>query len=136
MPKSGDDALAEALSMIKGVRLKSFSLDEDTETVAEEAVARIQAQMDGGDWKRMVYYKDGEEMVGVHTFYVGKDLVGLMVLVYEPGDSVTFANIVGDLDLGTMMKLAKRIDGDSLEEMLEEYEDLDGVNIHIHSDDD
>ena len=134
--ESGDDALAEALSMIKGVRVKSFSVDDDTEAVAEEAVKKIQAQMDSGDWKRMVYYKDGDETIGVHTFYAGKDLVGLMVLVYEPGDSVTFANIVGDLDLGTMMKLAKRIDGDSLEQMLEEYEDIDGVNIHISTDDD
>lgn len=134
--ESGDDALAQALTMIKGVRMKSFSLDTESDKIAADAVEKIQAQMNSGDWKRFVYMKDGDETIAVHTLYQEKDLVGLMVVVYEPGDSVVFANIMGDLDLGTMMRLAKRIDGDNLEEILEDYEDIDGVNIHIHSADD
>ena len=132
----GDDALVQAISMIDGVRVKAFSLDAGGEEIAAAAVERIQAQMAKGDWKRFVYMKDGDETIAVHTLYRDKDLVGLMVVVYEPGDSVTFANVVGDLDLGTMIKLAHRIDHDNLEDIMEEYGNVDGVNIRIHADDD
>ena len=54
-----------------------------------------------------------------------------MIVTYEPGDSVAFINVVGDLDLGTLLSLAKKIDSDSIEDMLE---GLEGVEIH-HDDD-
>ena len=134
--ESGDAALVEALSMIRGVRVKSFSLEEGGDDTAAKAVKKIQDKLGKDDWKRLVYMKDGDETVGVHTYYEGKDLVGLMVVVYEPGDNVVFANVMGDLDLGTMMRLAKQIDGDSLEDILKDYEDVEGLNIHVDHDDD
>jgi hypothetical protein len=48
--------------------------------------------------------KDGEETVTVSTLHRGEDMVGLMLLTYEPGDSATFVNVVGDLDLTTLLR--------------------------------
>ena len=121
--EKGDDALVQAIAMVKGVRVKSFSVDEGGDESAAAAVEKIQAQLEKEDWKRLVYMKDGDETIGVHTFYEGKDLVGLMIVMYEPGDSVAFVNVLGDLDIGTMMRLANRIDSDHLEDILEEYGD-------------
>ena len=89
------------------------------------------------DWKRLIYMKDGDETVSVNTKYDGEDLVGLMIVVYEPEDSVAFVNVVGDLDLGTLLRLAKEMDGDSIEDMLEELDGIDGIEIdHDHDDHD
>jgi hypothetical protein len=128
--EKGDDALVQAIAMIKGVRVKSFSVDEGGDADAAAAVEKIQAQLEKEDWKRLVYMKDGEETIGVHTFYEGQDMVGLMVVMYEPGDSVAFVNVMGDLDLGTMMRLANKIDSDHLEDILEEYGDMEQAHEH------
>jgi hypothetical protein len=78
--------------------------------------------------------KDGDETVSVNTKYDGQDLVGLMIVNYEPHDSVVFVNVVGDLDLATLIGLAKQVDHDSIEDMLEGLEGIDGIEID-HDDD-
>jgi|GEM_PF-988008 len=132
--ENGDDALFQALAMVRSIRVKSFSVDEGGEAQAQAAVDKVAARLKNEDWKRLIYIKDDDETVSVNTKYNGEDLVGLMIVTYEPGDSVAFVNVVGDLDLGTLLSLAKQIDGDSIEAMLE---DLDGVQgIEIDQDDD
>jgi hypothetical protein len=129
--EKGDDALFQALAMVRSIRVKAFSIDNGGDAVASEAVDRIAAKMKKDDWKRLIYMKDGDETVIVNTRYVGEDLVGLMVVTYEPHDSVAFVNVVGDLDLGTLLGLAGKIDHDSLEEMLEGLEGVEGIEINV-----
>jgi len=133
--ENGDDALVQALAMIHSVRVKAYSLDEDGDATASGAVKKIQAKLNEEDWKRLIYVKDGEETIAVHTFYDEKDLTGLMVVTYQPGDSVAFVNVMGDLDLGTMLRLAKQIDEDSIEDMIMELEGIDGIEIDNDDDD-
>lgn len=131
--EKGDDALFQALAMVRSIRVKSFSIDEGGSAEAQAAVEKVAARLTNEDWKRLIYMKDGDETVSVNTKYDGEDLVGLMIVTFEPDDSVAFINVVGDLDLGTLLSLAKQIDGDSIEDMLE---DLDGVHgIEIDHDD-
>ena len=130
----GDDALFKALGMVRSIRVKSYSVEDGGGEAASAAVAKIAAQLKEDDWKRLIYMKDGEETVSVNTKYDGEDLVGLMIVTYEPDDSVAFVNVVGDLDLGTLISLAKDIDHDSIEDMLEDL-DIEGVEIDHHDDD-
>jgi hypothetical protein len=130
----GDDALFRALGMVHSIRVKSYSVEEGGGEAASSAVAKIAAQLKEDDWKRLIYMKDGDETVSVNTKYNGEDLVGLMIVTYEPDDSVAFVNVVGDLDLGTLLSLAKDIDHDSIEDMLEDL-DIDGIEIDHHDDD-
>jgi hypothetical protein len=125
-----DPALIKALNMIKSVRVKSWSMD-DEDAVATAAVEKVTAMLEKGQWKRLIYFKDDEETVTVSTQY-GPDggMVGIMLVTYEPGDSVAFVNVVGDLDLGTMFKLAKEFDEESLEAMLEELEQVEGIEVN------
>ena len=52
-----------------------------------------------------------------------------MLVTFEPGDSATFINVVGDLDLGTLFKLAQEMDSDSIEEILDDLEDVEGIEV-------
>ncbi len=132
---NGDDALVQALAMVRSIRVKSFSVEDGGDEGASAAVEKIATKMKENDWKRLIYIKDGDETVSVNTKYDGEDLVGLMIVTYEPGDSVAFVNVVGDLDLGTLLSLAKKIDHGSIEDMLEDFEGVDGITVH-HDDED
>ena len=134
--ENGDDALVQALAMVRSIRVKAFSVEDGGDDAAMVAVDKITTKLKTNDWKRLIYLKDGDETVSVNTKYDGEDLVGLMVVVYEPGDTVAFINVVGDLDLGTLLSLAKEIDHDSIGDMLEDFEGVEGIEVHSHDDDD
>ena len=134
--EKGDDALVEILAMIRSIRVKSFSIEDGGNETAKKSVDRVTAKLKTDDWKRLIYMKDGDETVSVNTMYDGPDLVGLMIVNYQPGDSVAFVNVVGDLDLGTLIGLAKRIDHDSIEDMIGGLEGIEGIDIDHDDDDD
>lgn len=122
-----DPALNQALAMVKSVRVKSFSLaGVDEKTVAAD-VKKLQDRLAKGTWQRLVYMKDGEETVTVSTLTHGGQMAGLMVLTYEPGDSATFINVVGDLDLTTLLRLATQMHGGELHGMLSGMGGVDGA---------
>jgi hypothetical protein len=133
--EKGDDALFQALGMVHSIRVKSYSVDEGGDRQAQRAVDRIADQLKSEDWKRLVYFKDGDETVSVNTKYQGEDMVGLMIVTYEPQDSVAFVNVVGDLDLGALLSLAKNMDHDNIEDMLEELDEIDGIEINRDDED-
>jgi len=121
-----DEAFLKALGMIKSIRVKSWSMDGN-DPVAQKAMDKIAAKLADDDWKRLIYMKDDEETVTVSTRYDGKDMVGLMLVIYEPDDSVAFVNVVGDLDLGTLFSLVKEFDDESIAGMLEELDGVQGI---------
>ncbi len=135
--EKGDDALVQVLAMIRTIRVKSYSIEDGGNEVAKKSVDKVTAKMKADDWKRLIYMKNGDETVSVNTKYDGPDLVGLMIVNFEPDDSVVFVNVVGDLDLATLIGLAKQVDHDSIEDMLEGLEGIEGIEIdHDDEDDD
>ena len=131
-----DIDLGPILAMVRSIRVKAFSVEDGGDDAAMVAVDKITTKLKTNDWKRLIYLKDGDETVSVNTKYDGEDLVGLMIVAYEPGDTVAFINVVGDLDLGTLLSLAKEIDHDSIGDMLEDFEGVEGIEVHRHDDDD
>ncbi len=130
--KRGDSEMYKAFSMIKSLRVKSFSMDDESEDV-DKAVDRINDMLKKKDWKRLIYVKDDEEIVTVSTKSVDDEMVGLMVVAYEPGEEASFVNVVGDLDLAYLLGMAGKLHGEHLESFLEEL-DADGVHVHIEDD--
>jgi hypothetical protein len=118
----GADALLQALAMVHSLRVKEFSVTPDMHAEITGMVDKLVGKLKKDDWKRLIYVKSEDETVTVHTRYKDDDLVGLMLVAYEPGESAVFVNVVGDLDLATLMKLAGEIDTGNLEAMLEEFE--------------
>lgn len=130
--KRGDAELYKAFSMIRSIRVKSFSMDEPSKDV-DKAVDKIADMLKEKDWKRLIYVKDDEEVVTVSTKSVDDEMVGLMVVAYEPGEEASFVNVVGDLDLAYLLGMAGKLHGENLEEFLEEL-DVEGVHVHIEDD--
>ena len=61
-------------------------------------------------------------------------MVGIMLVTYEPDDSVAFVNVMGDLDIGTMFKLVKEFEDESWQTMLENLDEVDGVHVNVEKD--
>jgi hypothetical protein len=123
--QKGDDALVQALAMVHFLRVKAFSVTAEHDAQVSQTVTKVNDQLKREDWKRLIYVKDDDETLAVSTRYDGDRLVGLMLVAYEPGDSAAFVNVVGDLDLGTLLRLAGEIDDGDLENMLEGLEDVE-----------
>ncbi|HOX26908.1 MAG TPA: DUF4252 domain-containing protein [Candidatus Krumholzibacteria bacterium] len=120
--KDGDQALVEALAMIRSVRVKSFSVEDLDQAQIARDVDKVLAELEKSDWNRLIYVKDDEEQVTVSTKRHENKTVGLVVVAYSPGDEVTYLNVVGDLDIAKLLQLAGSVDLDDLEVKLEEHE--------------
>lgn len=118
----GEADLADLLAMVRSVRVKAFSVGADDGAV-KQSVDRVMKKLDQDKWTRIIYVKDDDETVSVST-KTDKDgnIVGLTVVMFEPGDSVGFVNVVGDINLGKLLTLASRFDMDDLDEYIEDYE--------------
>jgi len=123
--EEGDDELAQALAMVRSVRVKAFSLEYKDREV-EAMVSRINADLKEAGWNRLIYMKDGDESVTVSSMHKDGLMVGIVAVVYEPGDSAAFINVVGDLDLATLLGLAGEFDLDDLDEYMDVH---DGVHV-------
>lgn len=118
--RSGDTALAQALSLVHSVRVKAFSLEDGDVKAAEKAVQKILTKLEKDGWNRLIYVKDDSETVTVSTKSVDGKMVGLTVVVFDPSDEVAFVNVAGDLNLGTIFQLAKNFHMEDLDAVLDE----------------
>ncbi len=127
--KNDDLEIAELLTMVHHLRMRAFSLDRYTDSIAKDAVEKIAKRLKEDDWDNLMKFKDGGELTTISTKYHNNNMVGLMVVVFSPEDEVMFINVVGDLDLGKLMRLATELDSGELEEYLEQFEDSSSIHI-------
>ena len=120
--KAGDDQLAKALSMIKSIRVKAFSSDRMDVDEVQKMIRRVSDELKRNDWERLVYIKDKGESLTVSTKYEDGDMVGLMIVAYEADEDIAFVNVVGNLDLATLMRLGLGLDDIDLDELMENLE--------------
>jgi len=113
--ENGDSDLSSALDGLFRIRVKSFGLTPELAGQIKPIVEDMQAQLDNEGWKRLVYVKEGDELVIVSMKYDTVEetkVAGLMVIALEPGDEATFVNMVGSIDLSSMGELLEDVDID------------------------
>ena len=117
----GNDELANLVGMIRGLRVKWFSVGDGGEV--KPVVDKVLKQLKKDGWQRIVYDKDGEELVSVHAMNNDDgNIVGVTLVYYEPGDSAGFVNLIGDIDIAKLISMAGEIDIDDLDQYIEAYE--------------
>jgi hypothetical protein len=127
----GDQELAEMLRMVRSVRAKFYSLEAGDEDEARKNVERVMKTLDDEDWTRLIYIKDEDETVTVSTRNLAGKIVGLTVVMFEPGEQAGFVNVVGDIDLARLMTMAGEFDLDDLEGYAERYGHEAGEYRHV-----
>ena len=119
----GDGGLQRALADLKSVRVKSFDMNEQVTAQMKPVIESMRKQLEKDDWNQMIYVKNDDE---TFTVSVKKDegkMVGLMVIAFEPEDSATFVNIIGDLNLKSLASLIDEFGDGEFEELLESLDE-------------
>lgn len=125
--RANDDLeIAELLAMVHNLRLRSFSVDENSVEMARQSVEKVSRRLKEDDWDTLMKFKDGGELTTINIKYNDGNMVGLTVVVFDPTDEVLFVNVVGDLELGKLMKLAGQLDTAELEEYLDQIDEGHG----------
>jgi hypothetical protein len=101
--------LAQALGKIRSLRVKAFSLGENRSDQVRKQIDKIQARLEADAWQRLVYVKDGDEVVTVSVKPAGDHFAGMLVMAYEPGKEAAFVNLVGELSLSTFAEIAQEL---------------------------
>lgn len=121
--ENGNAELSDTLEGLFGIRVKSFGLTPETADQIRPIVEDMQHQLENEGWKRLVYVKEGSELVLVSMKYdpvEPEKMAGMMVIAFDPADEVVFVNMVGSINLSDIGDLVDGIDVD--------IEDLAEVN--------
>ena len=111
--------LQRALADLKSVRVKSFDMDEKVTDEMRPIIEKMRKQLEKDNWDQMIYVKNDDQTFTVSVKKDNGKMVGLMVIAFEPEDSVTFVNIIGNLNFKSLAALIDEFGDGEFEELLE-----------------
>jgi hypothetical protein len=98
--------LAEMISKIKLVAVRSFPIAEsDTEKI-KSVVGDLHRKLERAKWDRVVRVVEDKEQVYVYLKSSGSVIEGLTLMAIQYGDEATFVNIVGQIDPQMIQKIS------------------------------
>lgn len=115
-----NEELRTVVTQLRGVTAVIASgLDEATTKRARDFVTDLSARLQSEGWERLVRVREKGARTFVFLHYAGEAVDGLTLLSYE-GNEVTFVNIAGLIDLGTLSDLGQRVGVEGLGELAEQ----------------
>ncbi len=93
------------LNGLKGIYRRTYRFATGGDGYEDADVASIHQRMMGDGWAPVIDVKDNSkrESVTVYSYTEGENVSGVMVVSSDPSE-VTLVNIVGDLDLQTLIE--------------------------------
>ncbi len=125
-----DDEVASKINGLLSIRVKSFKLNEEVSKQIEPLIDDIQAKLEKEKWEQLVRVKDRDERTIISMKYEKNKPVGLLIMSYKPNNEVTFANIVGHIDIEEISKLGLGFSNS----MLDSLEDIDDMEMDMDED--
>lgn len=118
MAEEGEDKdIAEVLSGIHGIQVKTFEVEPKEAEVIIPIIDRIEKRLKGEGWERLVLVKEEDERVVVSLKSDGKKAVGLLVMAFDPNEEAAFVNIVGTIDFKSLESLDINLDDSVLDSL-------------------
>ena len=113
-----DEDLGEVLSGIFSIRVISFEVDSNEADELLPYIEKIEQKLNAEQWTNVVQVRDGGERTRVSMKIADGKAVGLFVMSIEPGDEITFINIVGgNLDLTKIGSLGLGLESSALDSL-------------------
>lgn len=111
-----EPGLGEIVNELMGITaVVASGLDEKTTLQARDIIDGIARELQQSGWERLVRVREQDSRTLVFLHYSGDAVDGLTVLGFE-GESVTFVNIAGMIDLASLSKLGETMNLPGLEE--------------------
>ena len=109
--RSGDKGIdfADLIKDVKLIRVVVVEANDTNRAALKKGVKTLRAELEG-KWTPIVSVAE-EESVGVYAMSdpAGESLAGIAVLVHD-GDNAVIVNVVGNVSIGKMIKLASQMD--------------------------
>lgn len=95
------------LEGIRGIQVRSFEPKDGQSKEMKGAAERIGADLQNRGWSRIIRVADGEELVTVDIMFKNGAMAGMMIMAVEE-DQVAIVNLVGSLNLQSILQLASQ----------------------------
>ncbi|UCE17798.1 MAG: DUF4252 domain-containing protein [Gemmatimonadota bacterium] len=100
--------LAELLSKIKLIKVRTFSIDDQDTDEISTRVTDMGQKLDREGWEKIVRVKDYDEQVYVYMKSTNGNIDGMVVIAVEYDEEAAFVNIVGEITPESLEKLYGR----------------------------
>jgi len=112
-----DEEISAVLSGLHGIQVKTFQVDPSESEEIIPIIDRIEKRLKGEGWERLVLVKEEDERVVVSIKSDEKQIVGLLVMAFDPNDEAAFVNVVGTIDFKSLEKLDINLDDSVLDSL-------------------
>lgn len=92
-----DPALAQMLSRLEAVQVRTYNLGAENRSAVEREASRMGGELGRRGWERVVRVRDHNDNVDIFMSESNDVISGLVVMVLS-GNEATFVNIVGEID--------------------------------------
>ena len=121
---SDDESGSKKIGGLLSIRVKAFEINSEITQKIEPIINEIQKKLEKEKWEQLVRIKDRDERTIISMKYEKNRPVGLLIIAYEPYDEVTFANIVGNINVGEIARMGLGFHGSVLDS-LKDFDDFD-----------
>lgn len=108
--------IKELTQEIKLIRVVVLEVDDEQEEVVAQGVAKLREQLEK-DWMAIVSVPDDNVFIYARSDASGEKMAGVAILVADGGD-VVIGNLVGNVPIGKIAKLAAQMGGEGIPEEL------------------
>jgi hypothetical protein len=113
-----DKEVAQLLNGLKLVHVTAIGINDDNRNDMEKKVKKVQADLQGKGWQRIVTAKKQSQEAGVYLAMDSKGTIqGLAVAAIESQKGAVFVNIVGEIRPEQLSKLGDRLHIDQLKKV-------------------
>ncbi len=122
--KNEDQELSDLISGLKLIKVNAFDVNETNLPLIKSKIEAIDKELTSKKWDRIVRTRSKKEAANVYIKTGSKDIIlGLVVTALDTKGEAAFVNIVGDINLETIGKLANQFDIPSLNKVKKDKED-------------
>ncbi|MCW8850781.1 MAG: DUF4252 domain-containing protein [Melioribacteraceae bacterium] len=113
-----DDELSELIGGLKLIKVNTFEVTEQNATELMNRANKIDKELVGKKWDRIVKTKSRGEVANVYIKTQGDDeFVGLTVVTVDKDGEAAFINIVGTINMDALGKLGQKFDIPGLDDI-------------------
>lgn len=107
--------VGEAISKLKGIYVRVYNFEKENEyNIAD--VDEIRSQLNAPGWEKLanVRSKKNNQKIDVFTMFTG-DLMSGVAVVISDAKSVAFVNVIGPIDIDTLVELGGHLNVPKME---------------------
>lgn len=113
-----DDELSELIAGLKLIKVNTFEVTEQNADELMNRASKIDKELVGNKWDRIVKSKSRGEVANVYIKTQGEDqFVGLTVVTVDKNGEAAFINIVGTINMDALGKLGQKFDIPGLDDI-------------------